>query len=219
MVKPRKNHRVQKSPDKVVGERASQLAELFARHFRDGVLLPPGKTFGRVRKPWNLLGSNVGHFLELSWQRWTELSEGQMQGWNHLARESGIDPNELCEAYREAFREHKPSKNGKRTPNGIVYTPSRAAIESNPGRAIPRILSALHLLGAALNDPKIVDPGLEGFASADSIWMDEGITRSRLSEGKAAGKIKWKPAPTKMKDSHGRAVRILYNVEDAKSYV
>ena len=57
-----------------------------------------------------------------------------------------------------------------------------------------------------------------GYACADTIAIDHGIQKSRLSEGKKAGKIGWKDAPSGMKDSQGRDVRILYHVADAKAF-
>jgi len=58
----------------------------------------------------------------------------------------------------------------------------------------------------------------EGYAPADTIEMDHGISRTRLSQGKREGKIKWKNAPPGMRDSQGRNVRILYHVADAKQH-
>ena len=61
--------------------------------------------------------------------------------------------------------------------------------------------------------------GYEGFASADTLFVDHGIPKTRLSEGKKAGTIKTKTAPPGQRDSQGKAVRILYHIDDAvKNY-
>lgn len=60
--------------------------------------------------------------------------------------------------------------------------------------------------------------GYEGYAPADTIRLEHGILKPRLSEGKKAGKIKSKPAPAGIKDTEGRAVRVYYHVADALAY-
>ena len=59
--------------------------------------------------------------------------------------------------------------------------------------------------------------GLRGFVSADTLWQDQGIRKSRLSEGVKAGKIKSREAPPGTK-SDGKRVRLLYNQQDAIRY-
>lgn len=60
--------------------------------------------------------------------------------------------------------------------------------------------------------------GYAGYAPADTIRLDHGISSSRLSEGKTKGKIKTRPAPSGLKDTQGKNIHVLYHVEDAKEY-
>jgi len=60
--------------------------------------------------------------------------------------------------------------------------------------------------------------GLAGYASADTLEHDHGILPERLSEAKQAGKVRSMPAPAKMIDSQGKAIRVHYNIEEAKKH-
>lgn len=57
-----------------------------------------------------------------------------------------------------------------------------------------------------------------GYESAESLLHSEGIPANRLSEGARSGKIKTKRAPAGQKSSQGKAVRTLYNREDALKF-
>jgi hypothetical protein len=58
-------------------------------------------------------------------------------------------------------------------------------------------------------------PSIEGYEPADTLWQDQGILQPRLSEAKKDGRVRYKLAPSGMKDSQGRPVRVLYNRQDA----
>jgi hypothetical protein len=62
------------------------------------------------------------------------------------------------------------------------------------------------------------EPGLDGCVPADTLALEDGIARNRLSEAARDGKVRSMPAPRGMKDSQGKAVHRLYHRGDALEY-
>lgn len=77
--------------------------------------------------------------------------------------------------------------------------------------------SALELLDLTTPTDEEQDD-LTGYASADTLSLDHGIQQSRLSEGKKNDRIKSKAAPTGLRTTDGKSVRVVYHIEDAKRY-
>lgn len=63
--------------------------------------------------------------------------------------------------------------------------------------------------------PPTLDEDYEGFVSADALWVDHGIHKSRLSRAATAGTLETKPALKGLKDSQGHEIRKLYNKKQA----
>jgi len=179
----------------------------------------PRRSVGRI-------GCKLGRAVSL----WVQQCE---QETRHARRRTKADPRKLFNDYRTQREDVLNLLDAMGCSNGsdILRTlqnlkmacpqwiPAHASIRSaNPGQ----IVRALSNIAAWCPPPTKRDASDDGgeYASADWIHYKHGIPRSRLSEGKKAGKVRSKAAPTGMLDSGGRVIRTLYHVGDAiKHYI
>lgn len=115
------------------------------------------------------------------------------------------------------FKEDEDAPNHIIVPPERIMLPSGVSFGSKIGELeehIEKIVGEkIQMMGA----PNVIQ-SLEGYLSADTLTIDHGIARNRLSEGKKAEKIRSITAPPGCKDSQGRPVKVLYHKSDALKY-